>query len=283
MIPNNTKFLYGVFGSGELPALVPPAENSKFERAISNGTHIMSTAVDGYNISILSQVKARVYECGVNFRSINAEYAIRHGFCNEKIEFINQFREYMTKYAGHTYVIYVLVYGKQYAGLGNWNVYPLMNMFNMCMNYYNKVSVLHGTFGAYDLSEKYMDVTELMVDDMVHRNIVQLVQPIWPGAIETFIISDTYRPKHRHLRRTTAGLEGTRKLDRYMKWFQLEDNVYVISTHMGALMPRVYGPHLELLYMLITPEQAAIYCDDPPNDDDITYDDRATDEEIIIM
>ena len=43
------------------------------------------------------------------------------------------------------------------------------------------------------------------------------------------------------------------------------------------MMPRVHGPHLELLSAIITHEQAAIYIGGAPDDNAVTYDDTGDD------
>lgn len=253
---------------------VPPAENAAMKAAAMTGTTIAYCDQSRLHVVLAGQAKDQTT---YNHDGYWYDVDVLHVLFSEKVnrESAQKLLEHMAdcdvKYAGQTYIVFISGYNTtklRVLPMNDWSIVDLRTYVYSGINYRRKVSVLCGT--GYSLVETFVDLQDLIA--LPYKNAVTIRGVGRTNHIMTHIVTAD-SGFNAHTMRSSRGLAGTDRLDKYIERIPEGSRIYVFSSQDRALAPRIFAPHLELLSRLITPEQVAIYVGGAPDDNAITYDD----------
>lgn len=260
---------------------VPSAENAAMKAAAMTGTTIAYCDQSRLHVVLFGQAKD---QATYNHDGYWFDTNVLHILFSVKVnrESAQKLLEHMadcdTKYAGQTYIVFISGYGAaklRVLPMYDWSITDLRTYMNSGINYRRKVSILYGT--GYSLVETFVDLQDLIA--LPYKNAVTIRGVGRTDRIMTHIVTADCG-FNAHTMRSSRGLAGTDRLDKYIKRIPEGSRIYVFSSQDGALAPRIFAPHLELLSNLITPEQVAIYVGGAPDDTAVTYDDADSDHDV---
>ena len=271
----DTFYLRGVFGSGQVPVAVPADENEQITGMIvNNPVNVIKFAT--CTVTLLDRMAHPGESFSIPSNSINIPAILikQHYQHNDCIKILEAIKSCDTRYAGKSYVIRNSA-AKTEKMRPN-DIDNICAVFAIAYALMNPVPVLAGTYNGVDLCE-----TMVQIRDVVNRAgkttiMLHGTNEYYKEAVQTFIFGDCRDRRTRQYGIVVPSKPTDKtiaKIKRSLEHF--DGNIYVFSVTQRHILPRVKYAHVNVLTsILITPEQAMIYTADAPDDDAVTYDDN---------
>lgn len=192
---------------------------------------------------------------------------------------IDKIAEYNKMFAGRDYYVYQCEFDENYMirqELTKSRQHILADWIENCIRLHQPTSVLVG--GIHALVEQQLSIKSIV--DKFDRATIDICLSTYhnggqrgDSTIYTHVFGKS--AGRGYCLYTTDRRRDLlkRRIDKQISRLAENATLYVFSASDERMMPRVHGPHLELLRAIITPEQAAIYVGGAPDDDAVTYDD----------